>query len=185
MCLRGSVCIYQGEELGLPEADVAFDDLQDPYGIEFWPEFKGRDGCRTPMVWESSNSHGGFSSAPRTWLPVSHDHVHMSVGEQENDPSALVHHYRRAIAFRAAHPAIIVGDHDKVQSSGDVVYFIRKHEGEEIFCAFNLSDTPSEFTLPDGTWLPIGEELGAANVSDDGKLHLGPWQPCLARRAAG
>jgi alpha-glucosidase len=51
MCLRGSVCLYQGEELGLPEADVAFDDLQDPYGIEFWPEFKGRDGCRTPMVW--------------------------------------------------------------------------------------------------------------------------------------
>ncbi len=53
MCLRGSVCIYQGEELGLPEADVAFEDLQDPYGIEFWPEFKGRDGCRTPMVWDS------------------------------------------------------------------------------------------------------------------------------------
>ncbi|MEP0565415.1 MAG: alpha-amylase family glycosyl hydrolase [Paracoccaceae bacterium] len=185
MCLRGSVCIYQGEELGLPEADVAFDDLQDPYGIEFWPEFKGRDGCRTPMVWESSNSHGGFSSAPRTWLPVSHDHVHMSVGEQEDDPSALVHHYRRAIAFRAAHPAIIKGDHDKVRSDGDVVYFTRSHGGEEIFCAFNLSDTPSEFTLPAGNWLPIGEELGAAHVSGDGKLHLGPWQPCLARRAAG
>ena len=52
MCLRGSVCIYQGEELGLTEADLAFEDLQDPYGIEFWPEFKGRDGCRTPMVWK-------------------------------------------------------------------------------------------------------------------------------------
>ena len=185
MCLRGSVCIYQGEELGLPEADVAFDNLQDPYGIEFWPEFKGRDGCRTPMVWESSNAHGGFSSAVRTWLPVSHEHVHMSVAEQENDPSALVHHYRRAIAFRAANPAIVKGAHDKVQSSGDVVYFTRSHDGDEIFCAFNLSDTPSEFTLPSGTWLPIGEEMGAAHVSDDGKLHLGPWQPCLARRAAG
>ena len=46
LCLRGSVCLYQGEELGLPEADIGFDDLQDPYGIEFWPEFKGRDGCR-------------------------------------------------------------------------------------------------------------------------------------------
>ena len=40
MCLKGSVCIYLGEELGLLEAEVAFDDLQDPYGIEFWPEFK-------------------------------------------------------------------------------------------------------------------------------------------------
>jgi len=55
MCLRGSVCLYQGEELGLPEAEIAFEDLQDPYGIQFWPEFKGRDGCRTPMVWETDN----------------------------------------------------------------------------------------------------------------------------------
>ncbi len=185
MCLRGSVCIYQGEELGLPEADVAFDDLQDPYGIEFWPEFKGRDGCRTPMVWEPSNAHGGFSTAPRTWLPVSHEHMHMSVGQQEDDPGALVHHYRRAIAFRAAHVALIKGDHDAVTSKGDIVYFTRSHDGEDIFCAFNLSDSPSEFALPKGNWEPIGSELGGAHVSADGHLHLGPWQPCLAKRAAG
>jgi glycosidase len=49
--LRGTVCLYQGEELGLPEAQLAFEDLQDPYGITMWPEFKGRDGCRTPMPW--------------------------------------------------------------------------------------------------------------------------------------
>ena len=54
MSLRGSVCLYQGEELGLTEAELAFEDLQDPYGIRFWPEFKGRDGCRTPMVWEQA-----------------------------------------------------------------------------------------------------------------------------------
>ena len=53
MCLRGSVCLYQGEELGLPQADLTFEDLHDPYGIEFWPEYKGRDGCRTPMIWET------------------------------------------------------------------------------------------------------------------------------------
>ena len=39
LCMKGSVCLYQGEELGLPEADIAFEDLQDPYGKEFWPEF--------------------------------------------------------------------------------------------------------------------------------------------------
>ena len=52
-CLRGSICLYQGEELGLTEAEIAFEDLRDPYGIRFWPAFKGRDGCRTPMVWEA------------------------------------------------------------------------------------------------------------------------------------
>ena len=58
LTLRGSVCIYQGEELGLTEADLAYQDLQDPYGIQFWPEFKGRDGCRTPMVWDSQVAAG-------------------------------------------------------------------------------------------------------------------------------
>ena len=59
--------MYQGEELGLGEASVAFEDLQDPYGITFWPNFKGRDGCRTPMPWENldnsqPNAHNaGFS----------------------------------------------------------------------------------------------------------------------------
>src|SRR5690606_5593907 len=59
MCLRGSVCIYQGEELGLPEAELAFEDLRDPYGIEFWPAYKGRDGCRTPMPWDPDERHAG------------------------------------------------------------------------------------------------------------------------------
>jgi hypothetical protein len=70
MCLRGSVCLYQGEELGLPEADLAFEDLQDPYGIEFWPEFKGRDGCRTPMVWDHRQRRMPAFHLGKPWLPV-------------------------------------------------------------------------------------------------------------------
>ena len=58
MSLRGSVCLYQGEELGLGEAELLFEDLRDPYGIRFWPEFKGRDGCRTPMVWNRDEKNG-------------------------------------------------------------------------------------------------------------------------------
>ncbi len=185
MCLRGTACIYQGEELGLGEADVAFDDLQDPYGIEFWPEFKGRDGCRTPMVWEASNLNAGFSGAPKTWLPVSHEHMHMTVSQQEADPGALIHHYRRAIAFRHAYPVLAKGEHDGVKVVGDVIYFTRFDATTKLFCAFNMSDTPSEFTPPAGNWQVIGEELGSAHVSSDGKLHLGPWQPFFAVLSAG
>ena len=57
--LRGSICLYQGEELALPEAELQLEDLRDPYGIRFWPAFKGRDGCRTPMVWEKATDHAG------------------------------------------------------------------------------------------------------------------------------
>jgi alpha-glucosidase len=181
MCLRGSVCLYQGEELGLPEADVAFEDLQDPYGIAFWPKFKGRDGCRTPMTWQSDNQNGGFSEA-RPWLPVSSEHLNMSVAAQEDDPAALLHHYRKAIAFRHAHKALSLGAHDGVKAAGDVVYFTRSHDDQQIICIFNVSNTPSDFALPAGGWQTIGDELGSAHLSADGKLYLGPWQICLARK---
>lgn len=184
MSLRGSVCIYQGEELGLPEADVDFEDLQDPYGIEFWPEFKGRDGCRTPMVWEPSNQSGGFTTG-QPWLPVSHDHLNRSVSTQEQDPSALLHHYRRAIAFRRTHPALVQGDHSGVKTCGDIVYFTRTLGDETIFCAFNLSHEPSVIDMPEGEWHHIGLELGSAPVAPDGKLHLGPWQPSFKLKAKG
>lgn len=179
MCLRGSVCIYQGEELGLPEAEVGFEDLQDPYGIQFWPEYKGRDGCRTPMVWEPSNQNGGFTSG-QPWLPVSHEHLNRTVSQQEDDPAAILHHYRRAIAFRHAQPALAKGDHDGVKNTDTIVHFTRSYEGSTIFCAFNLSDLPATMDMPSGNWAQIGLELGSAGPQADGKLHLGPWQPCLA-----
>ncbi|TIV91269.1 MAG: alpha-glucosidase, partial [Mesorhizobium sp.] len=92
MSLRGSVCIYQGEELGLGEAELKFEDLQDPYGIRFWPEFKGRDGCRTPMVWEAAAKNGGFSTA-KPWLPVPGRHLSQAVNVQQGDASSLLEHY--------------------------------------------------------------------------------------------
>ncbi len=184
MCLRGSACLYQGEELGLPEASLNFEDLQDPYGIEFWPEFKGRDGCRTPMVWEESILHGGFSNAARTWLPVASDHLRHSAAASEADPSAPIHHYRRAISLRHAHPALKSGEMIEMTAEGDVLRFLRKAEDETIFCAFNLSDTPAETSLPKGKWLQIATELNSAQPGADGIARLGPWQPCIALAAS-
>ena len=179
MCLRGSVCLYQGEELGLSEADVAFEDLQDPYGIEFWPEFKGRDGCRTPMVWDKSNDSAGFSkSAP--WLPVPDAHMSQSVERQEDNADAVLHHYRRAIAFRRAWPLLAKGASSEVRASGEVVHFTRKLDGQEMFCAFNLSDKEVEVKLPEGDWVREGAELDSALIPNDGPLQLAPWQPVLA-----
>ncbi|MEM9524787.1 MAG: DUF3459 domain-containing protein, partial [Pseudomonadota bacterium] len=178
LCLRGSICLYQGEELGLPEADVEFEDLRDPYGLEFWPKFKGRDGCRTPMVWEPSNQNGGFSTG-RPWLPVSSHHLTLSVAAQENDPTALLHHYRRALAFRRSQPALTKGEQSKVRAEGDVVWFTRSFGEQTMFCAFNLGDVPAAGRLPEGRWRAVGAELETA-VPTPGGVHLGPWQVCLA-----
>lgn len=181
--LRGSVCLYQGEELGLGDADVAFEDLQDPYGVQFWPEYKGRDGCRTPMAWESSNLHAGFSLS-KPWLPVDAQHIHNSVEAQEELTVAPIHCYRRAIAFRHAHPALMKGSINDICVSGDVLSFLRRHDEEVLFCAFNLGDRPAQLELPDGTWTGLGGELNAAAADTNGIVHLEPWQPTFARRQA-
>ena len=146
MSLRGSVCLYQGEELGLPEAELSFDDLQDPYGIRFWPEFKGRDGCRTPMVWDDAKPNGGFSTA-KPWLPVPRDHLPLAVSAQKGDPNSLLEHYRRFLAFRAGHPALVKGDIEFLGVDGDAVAFARSEGNERIVCAFNLGSSAATLDL--------------------------------------
>ncbi len=86
LSLRGSVCLYQGEELGLPEADLAEADLRDPFGIAYWPEFRGRDGSRTPMPWVAAERHGGFTTAATPWLPMPPAHRVLAADAQEADP---------------------------------------------------------------------------------------------------
>ena len=179
MCMRGSVCLYQGEELGLSEADVPFDDLQDPYGIQFWPEYKGRDGCRTPMVWEQSNLNGGFSDA-RPWLPVSSRHLGRAVGVQEDDAGSMLNHYRAVIALRHTYAALASGELRDLSFEADVVCFTRTGPLGNVFCAFNMGETPVQFAMPDGRWTPTGAAVGAVAADADGIVWLGAWQCCLA-----
>ncbi|MEL6689671.1 MAG: alpha-glucosidase [Pseudomonadota bacterium] len=181
ICLRGSLCLYQGEELGLGEAEVPFEALKDPYGIEFWPEFKGRDGCRTPMVWESDNSNGGFSEG-LPWLPVYGEHLGKAVGAQEGDPEAMIHHYRRALTFRQGQVTLRKGEQSPMQVAGDVLSFERSSEDETIFCAFNMSADPASAEMPEGEWTTIGAELGSVAPGPEGTLKLGPWQAAIAVR---
>lgn len=180
MCLRGSACIYQGEELGLVEAEIAFEDLQDPYGVEFWPKFKGRDGCRTPMAWTSSNQNAGFSTG-KPWLPVSPQHLPNSVSEQEDDPNALLHHYRAAIALRRHYPVLRTGKHDGVKANGNVVYFQRYDENERVLCVFNVSSETVDFELPVGAWQSLETPLSTINIDGKPTIRLDPWQVHLAQ----
>ncbi|MFV0383456.1 alpha-amylase family glycosyl hydrolase [Paracoccus sp. (in: a-proteobacteria)] len=146
ICLRGSVCLYQGEELGLPEADLRFEDLRDPYGIEFWPEFKGRDGCRTPMVWDGG-ANGGFSAGV-PWLPVPDGHLQRGVATQEADDGSLLHHYRRAIALRARHVALRTGELTGMTATGPVLGFCRSDGTETLHVRANLSDAEADGLAP-------------------------------------
>ncbi|NDV00665.1 alpha-glucosidase [Pseudoroseicyclus sp. CLL3-39] len=178
MCLRGSVCLYQGEELGLAEANLDYNDLRDPYGIQFWPEFKGRDGCRTPMVWDSHGHAGGFSHG-RPWLPVSPAHLVRAVDVQEEASDSVLHHYRRAVELRRASAALQKGTMTLPKAMGNVLTFER-HVGEErLFCAFNLGGGASALQMPSGHWENAARSLGG--IDPDEVATLGGWGLCVAR----
>jgi alpha-glucosidase len=144
--LRGSVCVYQGEELGLTEADVPFDALQDPYGITFWPTFKGRDGCRTPMPW-NGGINAGFSVAD-PWLPVPSEHQALAVTLQEAMPNSALNGFRTFMAWRKTQPALRWGDIQFIDTPEPVLAFTRRHDNQTLLAAFNLSGEAVTMPLP-------------------------------------
>ena len=156
-CLRGSICLYEGEELGLEEAELAYADLRDPVGIRFWPGNKGRDGCRTPMVWEKDSLNAGFSTG-KPWLPVPDGQRARAVDVQAPDVNSVLTHYRAVLAIRRAHPALARGSIRFLDAQGDVLAFVREQEGEKLLCAFNFGDETADWPLPAG--------LGAVEAVD-------------------
>jgi alpha-glucosidase len=179
--LRGTAIVYQGEELGLPQAEVPFARLQDPDGIHHWPVHKGRDGCRTPMPWTSRAPHGGFTSG-EPWLPVFADHLTRSVEAQKAQPGSVLCSFRRFLAWRRTQPALRTrAEITFLPGSDDVVAFVRTPaDHPALLIAINLANTPQQVAvqLP-GRLRPVdhGLDHGAdARASVDGTtLHLAPF----------
>ncbi|MES2830442.1 MAG: alpha-amylase family glycosyl hydrolase [Pseudomonadota bacterium] len=140
--LRGTVCLFQGEELGLPEAEVPYADIRDPYGIAFWPEYKGRDGCRTPFPWSSAAPHGGFSDA-KPWLPIASTQLPRAVNIAQQDENSILHFYRRFLAWRAHQTVLKIGSIYFFDTPEPVLMHVRSVENaivkSAMLCVFNLS----------------------------------------------
>ena len=172
LSLRGSVCLYQGEELGLPETDLLFEELTDPRGIRFWPEDKGRDGCRTPIPWEQGEAPNGFTTGT-PWLPVKPAQSALNVAAQDADPNSTLAFYRRILAWRKSHPALREGDITFLKTAEPILAFRRTLGEQSLLCVFNLSAEPRELAV---TGLGNAEaEPISQNAALGGKaIKLGP-----------
>ncbi len=148
LSLRGNPIIYQGEELGLPQGEVAYEDLQDPEAIANWPHTLGRDGARTPMPWQASAPQAGFSSANRTWLKLDPAHAQLSADRQAADPGSTLAYTRQLLHLRRHHPALVSGDITLLDAPEAVLAFIREADGERVLCVFNLGDEPESWSPP-------------------------------------
>ena len=186
LSLRGTSCIYQGEELGLPESAVAYADMQDPYGITMWPEFKGRDGCRTPMAWDSTAADLGFGSGERrAWLPLDDAHRPYAVDRQQAQAGSLLRYYRHLLHWRRGQPALIHGDMELWPVHDQVLAYVRSHGKHRVLCAFNLSGRHATLPLPPGIAAPTILEdsvVTGASVSAVA-LAFEPWGALYARLA--
>jgi alpha-glucosidase len=195
LTLRGSVCLYQGEELGLTEAELRLEELRDPFGLAYWPEFRGRDGSRTPIPWDAESPNGGFTTADLPWLPVPESHRRLAVAEQERDDHSLLHGWRRLLTWRRAHPALRCGRLEPLDLPAPCIGFVRRLDNEAVLCLFNLSGAPVAIDLDlDAEIEPIGDagvgavraarhtELPAYGVAFGRLARLGPAVERLDKR---
>jgi alpha-glucosidase len=146
--LKGTAFMYQGEELGLTEADIPYEALQDPFGIFLWPEDKGRDGCRTPFPWDGARKHAGFSGGEDIWLPIPDDHLEKSVSAEEKDQNSVLHFTRKFLAWRKNQPVLKTGDIRFLDVKAPVIGFRRTSGDGEVYCLFNLDPRPVTLPLP-------------------------------------
>ncbi|MBI1276016.1 hypothetical protein GC177_08595 [bacterium] len=142
--IPGSFCLYNGDELGLPQ----FDDIPEWRRKDWSDKKRPRDGCRIPFPWQKDTDeirNAGFSTAPEPdlYLPIPDSYRTRARSVEETDPSSVLNVTRRLIAERKANPALQYGDITFVDSGHpDVVAAVRRADGQEVFLAFNMSGVP-------------------------------------------
>jgi alpha-glucosidase len=145
LSFQGSICLWEGEEIGQTDTELSLEELTDPQGINFWPEPIGRDNTRTPMVWDGS-PNGGFTTG-KPWLPVKAPQLARNVASQTGVTRSVLETYRALLAFRKGSKALLEGKtifHDLPEP---LLAFSRVAEGERLLCIFNLSSGSQAIAL--------------------------------------
>jgi alpha-glucosidase len=178
--LRGTPFVFQGEELGLPDAVIPEDRIVD---------VDGRDGERAPLPWRSPSVAGpgaGFTTGT-PWLPIVADAEHLSVERQQGDPGSTLAFTRRLLALRASTPAIQLGAQRFVEASPHLICFERSLDERRLLVAINFSSEPLTLTLREEA---VGSraELALSTDLDRGldelaqsSLALGPDEGVIVR----
>jgi alpha-glucosidase len=180
LCLRGAPYLYQGDELGLPQAHVPFERLRDPFTIAAYAGDAGRDGARTPMPWRADDPGGGFSSAAESWLPTDPAHLPLAVDAQEADPRSVLRFTRDFLRLRKELPALRFGEANVVTAPAGVLAFERAAGGERLLCLFELAGQAAVFERPDLAGA-AALALYADAVLEPDRVRLPPFAVALLR----
>jgi alpha-glucosidase len=174
-CLPGSVCLFQGEELGLPNAKLPREAIRDPFGLTFLPAYTGRDGARTPMPWTAGARLGGFTRGAQSWLPVPECHLALAVDRQEQDASSILACYRRVLDWRRQHSSLRSGELELIALPEPFIAWRRRDGDDCVIAFFNLSDQPASLRVRDFSTFEPALELGFVTAPAEGELRLPPY----------
>jgi alpha-glucosidase len=158
LALPGSAYLYQGEELGLPEAiDLPDEARQDPTWFRTNGERYGRDGCRVPIPWEGEEASYGFGPTAASWLPQPASWAAYTRSSQEGVPGSTLTMYQDALALRRTHD-LAFGSPEWLDLGGDTLAF----RTGDVTVVVNFGTNPVA--------LPDGEVVLASGALEDGML---------------
>ncbi len=148
---KATALMYYGEELGMPTTTpTRVEDVKDPIGVTGWPKEKGRDGERTPMQWDASNSQAGFSTNSKTWLPVPANYTKINVKAELADPSSILNWHKQLIAMRRDVPALHDGGVIMLDiNNPNVLSYLRTAPAGKaaVVVSLNMTSQPQTVTL--------------------------------------
>lgn len=177
LTLRGTPTLYQGDELGIGQVAIPPDRVRDPQDLRQPGLGLGRDAFRTPMPWDGT-AHAGFSSA-EPWLPLNPDWPDRNVARQAADPGSILTLYRRLLALRRQQASLSVGDVAVIEADEDVLQYVRRHDGERLLVALNLSSKARRLLVPAG--MQLGEVLLSTLPGEHSGNILAPHEGVIIR----
>nr|CAD7416248.1 unnamed protein product [Timema poppensis] len=172
MVLPGVAVTYNGEEIGMEDTFISWEQTKDPNGLYVgsrrYTKFS-RDPQRTPFQWDTSTS-AGFSRNTSTWLPVNDNYMKLNLKSQKLTKESHYHVYKRLVQARRSAP-LQRGDLDIQVVSKYVLTIFRLLEGHETFVAIiNFGDNEEKINITEIT--KIAGEPGHIQVQI-GSVHSG------------
>jgi alpha-glucosidase len=164
--LRGNIILYQGEELGLDQVEIPYEQLRDPEAIANWPLTLSRDGARTPMPWVTQSEAGGFTKG-EPWLPVGTENLARAVDRQDGDPASVLSLARELLAIRSVSPALRSGSCTIELADETRLVLRRSEDTNHVTAVFNLAETDAGWPASAPT---TGRVLAAVNGAMPGQL---------------
>jgi alpha-glucosidase len=146
LTLRGTPTIYYGDEIGMTDVPVPFDEVQDPQGLNMPDKNLSRDPSRTPMQWDN-NDYAGFSTI-KPWLRINSNYKRLNVEAQKGDHYSTLHFYRQLIQLRRVEPSLTWGDYKPLHADQQAFAYIRHATNNKTFLVvLNLSHRPCYLNL--------------------------------------